>query len=165
MCSTLADKGTPMDLVKVDRSNTHVYLNLIQAYEAEFSKITNKEPNIDGIYELDTILGDEVHGFILVDNAVPIGICAIKMSSRIEVCEFYVIPSRRRKGIGEIFAKMIWRKFPGEWEVKQISGADDARLFWRSAISEYTSGVFAEDVYNDPYWGTVTRQVFVSINQ
>jgi hypothetical protein len=35
----------------------HVYLNLCQAYEAEFSAITGKLPDADSMFALDTILG------------------------------------------------------------------------------------------------------------
>lgn len=151
-----------MELVKVDDSNVHVYANLIQAYEAEFSRITHKEPDIDGLYAMDTVLGDKIDGYILFDDGTPIGVSALKNARCYEVCEFYVIPTRRRQGIGQLFAKMIWQLFAGVWEVKQIKGADDARLFWRAAISDFTNGAYAEDIYDDPYWGRVTRQVFMS---
>ncbi|MBT1075311.1 hypothetical protein [Geobacter grbiciae] len=51
-------------------------------------------------------------------------------------------------------------QFRGTWEVNQIAGADNAKAFWRRAIGSYTGGAYREDVYSDPYWGTVTRQQF-----
>lgn len=49
---------------------------------------------------------------------------------------------------------------PGEWESKQIEGAEPAIAFWRRAIGAYTDDQFIEDIYSDPYWGEVTRQRF-----
>lgn len=46
-----------MEIREVDDRNMHVYLNLCQAYEAEFSAITGKLPDADSMFALDTILG------------------------------------------------------------------------------------------------------------
>lgn len=50
---------------------------------------------------------------------------------------------------------------PGSWEVKQISGADYATVFWRKAINARAHRDFVDDRYEDPYWGLVTRQTFL----
>lgn len=45
--------------------NIDVLLNLSQAYEAEFSSITGKRPNEDGVFTLDTMPYDPYIGYIL----------------------------------------------------------------------------------------------------
>jgi len=43
-----------MELVEVTEVNKSVYLNLAQSYEGEFSAITGKKPDENGLFELDT---------------------------------------------------------------------------------------------------------------
>jgi len=151
-----------MEIVRVGELNLDVYLNLAQSYEGEFSGVTGKQPDARGLFALDTSLGDCAMGFLLVVAGAPVGLAAVlvKPENRYEVSEFYIVPSFRMQAWGMRFAHNLWRMFPGLWEVKQIQGAEDASIFWRRAISEFTQGDFVEDAYQDPYWGLVTRQQF-----
>ncbi|RZM75501.1 hypothetical protein C3B51_18620 [Pseudoalteromonas rubra] len=149
-------------LIPVDANNLPVYLNLAQAYEAEFSVLTDKSPGADGLFALDTLLEGNVTSYLWYDSETPIGLAAIARhgESEFEVCEFYVVPRYRKAGLGAQFARTIWDKLPGFWTIKQIAGAEYATQFWRRAIA--TAGItqVTEDTYVDPYWGTVTRQQF-----
>ena len=165
-----------MHIEQVTENNKHIYHNLVQAYEAEFSAITGKKPDQNGLFALDTHLGGAVIGYLFFINGFslgtlnfsmdveksPIGFAAIKRKDRghYEVCEFYVVPSVRLNNLGARFAHKLWRKYPGLWEVKQISGAEHATQFWRKAISAYSEKGYNEESYQDRYWGVVTRQLF-----
>jgi predicted acetyltransferase len=153
-----------MNIVEVSPNNLNVYLNLAQSYEGEFSFLTKKQPNDQGLFELDTPIEPPVRGYILYVAATPAGIAAIKekQSHDYEVCEFYVVPSFRSGSLGEKFAHAIWDKHPGRWEIKQIEGAQYATKFWHKVISRYTHEDFVEDEFLDPYWGRVCRQRFVT---
>lgn len=153
-----------MEIVRVSEQNLEVYLNLTQNYEAEFSNITGKKPDVKGLFKLDTRLSDCTMGFLLIMAGTPAGLAAvlIKPEGRFEVGEFYIVPCFRRQALGMRFAHGLWRMLPGWWEVKQIRGAEYASKFWRRVIDEFTQGVFVEDNYEDPYWGLVTRQQFVA---
>lgn len=136
-------------------------LNLAQAYEAEFSTITKKSPNADGLYPLDTSWDEEHPSYLLYDETTPIGFCMkTTMDGRHDMAEFYVIPTRRRMGAAKYFATQICLMYPGEWQARQIEGADHATEFCRSIIGEGTHNKFSESKVDDPYWGQVTRQVF-----
>ncbi|NDI33591.1 GNAT family N-acetyltransferase [Chengkuizengella sediminis] len=154
-----------MNIVSVDSRNKLIYLNLCQSYEGEFSALTEKLPNTDGVFKLDTILGVNIEGFLLYEKEIPIGLAAVRKSIEdfFEVCEFYVIPSCRKKDLGRKFAHHLFSIFKGQWQVKQIEGAEYATTFWRKVIGEFTSGEFEEDVYMDFHWGKVTRQRFTSV--
>jgi predicted acetyltransferase len=149
--------------VPVDKSNLQVLLNLAQAYEAEFSPITKKNPSESGLYPLDTNIDEHHPSFLLFDQKIPVGFC-IKhtVNNRHDIAEFYVVPTYRLKGHARQFAIEIFKKYPGEWQVQQIKGADQATQFWRATIKAFTKGKFEEAVAIDPYWGSVTRQSFVS---
>jgi predicted acetyltransferase len=151
-----------LQIVAATEANRHVYLNLLQCYEAEFSAITLKKPDADGLFELDTQLGEEIKGLLLMVDGRPAAIAAIalKGSARYEVCEFYVVPSFRNSSTGMRFAHLIWTMYPGEWEIKQIAGAEYASRFWRKSITAFEQTAYEEDRFQDPYWGIVTRQRF-----
>lgn len=151
-----------MNIVNVDSSNQHIYLNLAQAYEAEFSRIMQKKPDEHGRFGLDTELGGVVRGYLLYIDESPAGHCAIaeETDGHFEVCDFYVVPYFRGQQTGQRFIAKLFADLGGRWEIKQVAGAEHAIHFWRKVINHYTRGHFTEDVFNDPKWGLVTRQRF-----
>lgn len=151
-----------MKITPVTETNSHIYHNLVQCYESEFSSLTGKKPNASGIFELDTHLGDDTVGFLLTIDNTPAGIAVIccKEALAYEVCEFYVVPYFRKNGIGMQFAHTIWKNYPGKWEIKQIQGAEFATAFWRKTINSFIDTEYTEECYDDLYWGMVTRQKF-----
>lgn len=153
-----------MKIVAVNDENLSVYLNLAQCYEAEFSALTGKRADSKGVFALDTQLCETTKGFLLIIDESPAAFAAIalKEDTRYEVCEFYVIPSFRNASTGMRFAHRLWKMFPGEWEIKQIAGAQGASKFWRKSIRAFGQGGYEEDSYEDRYWGSVTRQRFTS---
>lgn len=152
-----------MKIVDVNKNNVSILLNLAQAYEAEFSPITKKNPLSNGLYALDTNWDSDHPAFLLFDNEIPIGFCIkATVDFRHDISEFYVIPTYRSKGVAKFFAFEIFKKYAGDWQVRQIQGADQAVIFWRTIINEFTSGHFFESQVDDIYWGTVTRQIFKS---
>ncbi|MDD2779946.1 hypothetical protein [Sulfuricurvum sp.] len=162
------DKKEPLTMKKgyitkpVTETNSHIYHNLVQCYEAEFSPITGKRPNPSGIFELDTHLGNDTIGFLLYIDDIPAGIAAIRCKEchSYEMCEFYVLPCFRKNSIGMQFAHTIWENHPGDWEIKQLHGAEYATKFWRKTIERFNNTAYTEESYNDQYWGVVTRQQF-----
>ncbi len=151
-----------MEIVPVDSDNQHVYANLAQAYECEFSPLTGKSPDLLGLFAPDTVLGGDVRGFLLYLDNRPAGFAAVRVqgAARYEVCEFFVVPLHRRQRHGSRFAHALWRFLPGRWEVKQLAAAGHATRFWRQAIAGVKGAAYTEDWYEDPYWGRVMRQVF-----
>ena len=153
-----------MEILEVDGRNMHVYLNLCQAYEAEFSSITGKLPGADGMFALDTTLSGPFKGYLLRVDGVPVGFAAIKAAAGegAEVCEFYIVPSMRGKCLGKSFAGRLFAMHSGPWQVKQLQGAGHATCFWCKVIEEFTGCRYVQDEYDDPYWGRVTRQCFIA---
>lgn len=155
-----------MEVVSVTQSNMRIYLNLLQAYEAEFSAITKKLPNQMGLFDVDTELVGATFGLLCYQDDKPIGLAAIKETeeARFEVCEFYIIPVMRNMQLGERFAHAIWQLYPGQWKIKQIANANKATEFWRKTIVN-SNRTYTESVIEDSYWGLVTQQCFSSKQQ
>ena len=56
-----------------------------------------------------------------------------------EVAEFYVVPERRRGGIGGAALASIWRRFPGDWELQVHRRNADAVRFWLSCVKRWAN--------------------------
>ncbi len=151
-----------MHIVAVTEHNLSVYLNLAQAYEAEFSLIMQKPPQANGAFALDTELGDRVTGYLLYVDGIPAGLAAVSETSprQFNLCEFYVVPYFRGNKTGYGFATELFSTLGGVWQIKQVAGAEYASQFWRKVLNQYTHGHFDEDTFSDPKWGVVTRQQF-----
>lgn len=148
-------------LEKITSYNSSIFDQLVQEYEREFSSITGKKPDKNGKYALDSDWSSPNEGFYWIENDQVVGFCIkIEIGSSSDISEFYVIPSYRKKGIGERMAFAVFDLFPGKWQVRQIEGAEEAKQFWRKIIRKYTQGNFDEIETEDAYWGTVTCQRF-----
>lgn len=159
------DTRIKMLINPVDASNLHVYQHLAQSYEGEFSAITRKKPDATGLFPLDTAIGGDVLGYLLLISGHPVGLAAIHANlgqHQFEVCEFYVVPSCRGDGLGQRFAIALFERHRGEWVIKQLPQASAATRFWRRTIKVFTGGTYSEDQWVDPYWGPVVRQQFRS---
>jgi len=157
-----------LSIVPVNGDNKDVFNRLMQNYEAEFSSITNKMPGPDAVFPLDTFLDDDHIGYLAYQGDTPVGFNVIAVKEHgeaFEVCEFYIIPVCRMRKLGYELAASIFDLHRGNWEVKQIEGADNARAFWRKTISQYTQGAYSDENYTDLYWGPVTRQQFCNSPQ
>lgn len=148
-------------LVGVQADSTEAWDRLLQAYEFEFSAITGKRPDQHGRMALDTELSEHTLGWILYDALAPVGLAAIHdhISHR-EVAEFYIVPSCRQAGMGRDLAASVFQLFPGGWEVKQLAEAHAAQAFWRRTLESLPCQDLREDLFEDPYWGSVVRQRF-----
>jgi predicted acetyltransferase len=48
--------------------------------------------------------------------------------------EFFVMRKYRRGGVGTALAREVFARFPGEWQVRQMTSNPAATAFWRRAI-------------------------------
>src|SRR5687768_16538052 len=116
-----------MDIRKVNNSNYSVLLNLMQGYEAEFSTLTQKRPQLDGTFALDTLLDEHHQAWLLYESGLPAGFAIIgKQSQRNDISEFYIVPVLRNQNLGKKFAICIFKMYRGDWQVRQIPRADKA---------------------------------------
>lgn len=68
------------------------------------------------------------------------------------ISEFFVMRNFRRRGVGRAAALRLFDLFPGKWEVRQTNDNVAAQRFWRTVISDYTSGRFEEVTMNSSVW-------------
>ena len=51
-----------------------------------------------------------------------------------DMAEFFVMRKYRRSRVGTEAARILFRPFPGSWEVRQLEANVAGSAFWRSAI-------------------------------
>ncbi|MCU1465149.1 MAG: hypothetical protein JWM72_1077 [Actinomycetia bacterium] len=72
-------------------------------------------------------------GFALVRTGVPH-----------DMAEFFVLRKHRRTGVGVEAASDLFARFPGDWQVRQMTANAGATAFWHRAIPfEFTEEVTA----------------------
>ncbi|HET8773073.1 MAG TPA: GNAT family N-acetyltransferase [Thermoanaerobaculia bacterium] len=73
------------------------------------------------------------------------------------LAEFWVAPERRRSGTGGAFARSLFARFPGAWELTVLPANTSALAFWRAVIPARQEIVAADGidfVFECPLVGT-----------
>jgi predicted acetyltransferase len=128
--------------------------NLNQLYLHDLSEGAGWDVAEDGRFAEEDVAGywqdPRCHPFLLrVDGrlggfAVVDGYSHLSGRSGIrDVAEFFVLRRYRRTGVGRRAAGLLFDRFPGRWEVRQLPGNTAATAFWLSTITELTAGRFA----------------------
>lgn len=55
------------------------------------------------------------------------------------IAEFMVIPKYRKNKIGKEITIKCFNKYKGNWEVSPSFGSEQAYIFWKKVIDEYTN--------------------------
>jgi len=82
----------------------------------------------------------ELAGFALIRQI------AAQPATCMSVAEFYVVPDKRRQGLGRAAAQLLWKRFPGTWQLQVMKGNQPAMEFWRACIQEYASAWWVEEI-------------------
>lgn len=154
-----------LKVLECKSDNRKILLNLLQAYEAEFSTYTKKLPNENGLFELDINL-DDYTSYLLLEDKSPIGF-AIKgidsVSGRHDIADLYIVPVKRSSGCGLFLVKSIFEKYKGQWQARQIDGYSMGRDFAVNHLKDFLGADnFSEESIEDEYWGKITVQYFES---
>jgi predicted acetyltransferase len=154
-------------LTEVSVNHRDVITNLIQLYKYDFSEFAEigspfGEAGADGRYVhdgLDSYWQQEsrfaltIHahgrlaGFILV-NQWP----ALNRALDHAVGEFFVLRKYRRIGVGSRAAKILFKRWPGRWEVSVAWYNQPAQSFWRKAIASAIEGDVEECAGDGTRW-------------
>jgi predicted acetyltransferase len=140
-----------VELVLADSSQRQTIDELMQMYLYDLSAFTDDQPDDEGRFHYPylshywqepdrfpyLILGQgELAGFALVRGIMD----PVNGDKLMEMAEFFVTKSYRRKGVGARAARLIWNEFPGKWQVRVFARNDRACKFWRRTISDANAG-------------------------
>lgn len=146
-------------LTPVPESQRQIITNLIQLYKYDFSEFAEVgspygEVGSDGrfIYEgLDNYWREDgwvplrveadgrLAGFVLVNRW-----SALNRVVDHAVAEFFVLRKYRRIGVGSRATKILFKRWPGSWEVAVARYNKPALAFWRKAIRAAVDGAVEE---------------------
>jgi len=165
-----------MNFEIIEATNDHrgVLRALFELYAHDFSPMTGADVNEHGHYTEENFLegwwddgGPAFHPFLLkTEDNKWVGFALIEQGSYIMsdedrhwlMEEFFVVRKYRGQGVGEWFARELFDRFPGVWEVGEIHANTDAQRFWRKVIGRYTDGKFDDVIVNNDRWaGPVQR--------
>lgn len=68
----------------------------------------------------------EIAGFVLIRHL---------QDGAHELSEFYIVPARRRRGLGRRMLTAVLPRFPGRWQLGLAAGSAAAKAFWSPALA------------------------------
>ena len=140
-----------------------VLTNLIQLYLYDFTDFKEWDVQEDGRfadYGLDDCwTTNDRHPFLIRANGNLAGFAIVDGRSHLtgahgirDMQDFFVLRRYRTRGVGEHATRVLFDRFRGRWEVRQMAANLGAIAFWRKVINRYTGGQFEEVQWNDARW-------------
>jgi predicted acetyltransferase len=128
-----------------------VLANLLELYAHDFSALIDLELGADGRFGYEHLplywKESSRYPFLIKVNGHLAGFVLLQKGSQIsgdegiwDVAEFFIVRGYRRLGVGMKAAHEVWKRFPGEWEVRVIVRNQRAKEFWARAIGEFLGG-------------------------
>jgi predicted acetyltransferase len=125
-----------------------ILANLLELYAHDFSEFQNLALGPDGRFgykHLPTYWSEpNRHPFLVRMNDKLAGLILVKRGSEVsgnalvwDMAEFFVARGYRRRGLGTEMAHEVWKRFPGEWEVRVMQSNIPAYHFWERTISTF----------------------------
>jgi predicted acetyltransferase len=145
-----------------------VLANLLELYVYDFSELLGLEIGEDGRfgypqlslywseparYPLLVRVDGKLAGFVLLKKGEAVAGRGVVW----DVAEFFILRAYRRRGVGTHVAHEVWRRFPGQWEVRVMEENPSALQFWAAAVAKFRGEASSPvRVQKDGEW----RQVF-----
>ena len=137
-------------LEKVKNDKKDVLYRLLQYSLFEESLNDGNEMNDEGLFEykyFDNYFTDDDREAYFIKNEetnkllgfVMINTFMQKSNNGHSIAEFMVIPKYRKNKIGKEIAIRCFNMYKGNWEVSPSIGSEQAYLFWKKVIDEYTN--------------------------
>ena len=139
---------------------------MLEFYQYELSDIWPQDMDAEGRYGYDlsrhrkaersfayvACMGSQHAGFALVAPAL------VTRTDGFWMEQFFIHKRFRRSGLGAEFARHVFRRHPGPWEVGQMPANLAAQAFWRKVIRELTAGQYSEVQVTQGWWQGVAQQ-------
>ena len=136
-----------LEKVTIDKKDVLYRLLQYSLFEESFND--GNEMNNEGLFEykyFDNYFTDadrdayfikntetnKLLGFIMINKYMQ------KSDNGHSIAEFMVIPKYRKNKIGKEIAIRCFNMYKGNWEVSPSIGSEQAYLFWKKVIDEYT---------------------------
>jgi predicted acetyltransferase len=150
-----------MELILATQEQQPVLANLLELYIHDFSEFVDVEPGQDGRFGYPQLApywtdANRLPYLIWIDGRLAGFVLVKREGDRWDIAEFFVVRGQRRRGVGMQAAHQLWRKVPGQWQVRVMEG-NPAAEFWTRAIANFTG---EEIPYRMVETGSQTWRVF-----
>lgn len=133
----------------INESNSHIFDELAQNYEDEFSPASEKKKNQNGKYSIDVDWPTPNVGYYWKEGSKIVAFSIVEsIDGYSEIVD--VVPAYRKNMVGKNMAFAVFNKHPGPWRVRQIPGSEVTTKFWRRVIGEYTNENYSESQIENP---------------
>jgi predicted acetyltransferase len=143
------------EVVEASLAHRPVVARLFELYQYDFSEFDGEDVDADGLYNypyLDRYWADpDRHPFLLRVGGKWAGFALVRTGEPHDMAEFFVMRKYRRAGVGAAFARALFARFPGPWQVRELEANVPAQQFWRRTISV---------AFDDARWDHGPMQVF-----
>jgi predicted acetyltransferase len=127
-----------VDVVGAELRDKPVLRQLLQLYQYDFSEFDDADVDAEGSYRyryLDEYWTEpERHPLLFRVDGKWAGFALVRSGTPHDMAEFFVMRKYRRSGVGTVLAREVFARFPGEWQVRQMTSNPAATAFWLQAI-------------------------------
>jgi predicted acetyltransferase len=146
--TTDAARPAHVELIPATPEHQPLLANLLELYIHDFGEFHNLELGPDGRFGYKNLplywLDPDRHPFLLRRYGKLAGFVLVKRGSEIsgnetvwDMAEFFILRGHRRSGVGTTAAHEVWKRFPGQWEVRVMESNHAASHFWQRAVMEF----------------------------
>jgi predicted acetyltransferase len=127
-----------VEVIRAELRDKPLLRQLLQLYQYDFSEFDNADVGDDGFYRygyFDSYWTEpERHPLLFRVDGKWAGFALVRAGTPHDMAEFFVMRKYRRGGIGTAIAREVFARFPGEWQVRQMTSNPAATAFWVQAI-------------------------------
>ena len=136
-----------IEIIPVKEEEKTILGHLLELYNYDFSEFEDSDVNALGLYGYSYLdcywtddrryayfikVGGNLAGFIMVCDYCYVS----KDRDTLFLSEFFVMRKYRRKGIGEVAAKEVFKKNKGKWELNMHPENKGALKFWEKVVTD-----------------------------
>ncbi len=135
-------------ITKVESKNKDLLYKLLQFALYDGSKYIENKINNNGKFEykwFDNYFTDEDRSSYIIKTITNDIIGFVMINSNIKfkkegnsIAEFLILPTYRRKHIGQKVVFDILNMHKGYWEIEPIENSNEAFSFWENTVKKYT---------------------------
>ena len=139
-------------LVPVQKEERNLLWNINQKYLYEMTLYYPDPMDEEGNYHYghfeEYFTDPQRKAFFLFDNGVRVGFAMVHPYSVLEhspdytMAEFAIFPTFRRKGYAEDAARLIFSRYPGNWEIKYNEKNVAAKSLWQKVTAPYNPTLY-----------------------
>ena len=127
-----------IEVIEAELGDKPVLRNLLELYQHDFSAFEDADVDSHGLYGyryLDNYWTEpDRHPLLFRVDGNWAGFALVRAGAPHDMAEFFVMRRYRRSGVGTTIAREVFARFPGEWQVRQMTTNTAATAFWTRAI-------------------------------